>query len=69
MMITVRDCTCPSVELSSLDNLCISDQDIDLNGRTGRKPIPWTLGYDTDTDRLDLYNVTATMINFKTLYL
>jgi 1,4-alpha-glucan branching enzyme len=42
--------------------------DIDLNGRTGRKPIPWTLGYDTDADRMDLYNVTATMINFKTLY-
>ncbi|WP_292890643.1 alpha-amylase family glycosyl hydrolase [Nonlabens sp.] len=42
--------------------------DINLNGRTGRKPIPWTLGYDTDTDRMDLYHVTATMINFKTLY-
>ncbi len=42
--------------------------DIDLNGRTGRKPIPWTLGYDTDADRMDLYDVTATMINFKTLY-
>jgi 1,4-alpha-glucan branching enzyme len=42
--------------------------DIDLNGRTGRKPIPWTLNYDTDTDRMALYNVTATMINFKTRY-
>ena len=44
------------------------EQDIDLNGRTGRKPIPWTLGYDTDANRMALYNVTATMINFKTLY-
>lgn len=42
--------------------------DIDQNGRTGRKPIPWTLGYDTDPERMDLYDVTATMINFKTLY-
>ncbi|WP_124979384.1 alpha-amylase family glycosyl hydrolase [Nonlabens xiamenensis] len=42
--------------------------DIDFNGRTGRKPIPWTLNYDTDQDRLDLYEATATMINFKTLY-
>lgn len=42
--------------------------DIDQNGRTGRKPIPWTLGYDNDVNRMDLYNVTATMINFKTLY-
>lgn len=42
--------------------------DIDQNGRTGRKPIPWTLGYDTDANRLDLYDITATMINFKTLY-
>lgn len=40
--------------------------DIDQNGRTGRKPIPWTQGYDTDQDRIDLYNVTATMISFKT---
>jgi len=44
------------------------DYDIDLNGRTGRKPIPWTVGYDTDQDRIDLYDVTATMISFKTLY-
>ncbi|WOI22678.1 alpha-amylase family glycosyl hydrolase [Nonlabens ulvanivorans] len=42
--------------------------DIDQNGRTGRKPIPWTLNYDTDQDRMDLYNVTATMIGFKTKY-
>lgn len=41
---------------------------INDNGRTGRKPIPWTLGYDTDQDRMDLYDVTATMIGFKTLY-
>ncbi|GAK92850.1 hypothetical protein JCM19298_3338 [Nonlabens ulvanivorans] len=42
--------------------------DIDQNGRTGRKPIPWTLNYDTDQDRMDLYDVTATMIGFKTKY-
>lgn len=42
--------------------------DIDQNGRTGRKPIPWTLGYDSNPARMDLYNATATMINFKTLY-
>lgn len=42
--------------------------DIDQNGRTGRKPIPWTLNYDTDQDRMDLYDVTATMIGFKTQY-
>ncbi|GAK97826.1 malto-oligosyltrehalose trehalohydrolase [Nonlabens tegetincola] len=42
--------------------------DIDQNGRTGRKPVAWTLGYDTDQDRLDLYDATATFINFKTLY-
>ncbi|MGB3591710.1 MAG: alpha-amylase family glycosyl hydrolase [Nonlabens sp.] len=42
--------------------------DIDQNGRTGRKPIPWTLGYDQDQDRMDLYRATATFINFKTLY-
>ncbi|WP_438961577.1 alpha-amylase family glycosyl hydrolase [Nonlabens sp.] len=44
------------------------DISINDNGRTGRKDIPWTLGYDTDQDRMDLYNVTATMIGFKTLY-
>ncbi|MDP5100958.1 MAG: alpha-amylase family glycosyl hydrolase [Nonlabens sp.] len=42
--------------------------DIDQNGRTGRKPIPWTLNYDTNPDRMALYNTTATMIGFKTLY-
>ncbi|MGJ8683331.1 MAG: alpha-amylase family glycosyl hydrolase [Nonlabens sp.] len=42
--------------------------DIDQNGRTGRKPIPWTLNYDTDQNRMDLYEATATMIGFKTLY-
>ncbi len=36
--------------------------------RTDRKPIPWTLGYDTDQDRLRLYRVTAAMINLKTDY-
>lgn len=42
--------------------------DIDQNGRTGRKPIPWTLNYDTNPDRMALYNTTATMIGFKTIY-
>jgi 1,4-alpha-glucan branching enzyme len=44
------------------------DISIDENGRTGRKPIPWTLGYDTTTDRLDLNTLIATMIALKQEY-
>jgi hypothetical protein len=33
--------------------------------RLERKPVAWTLGYDTETDRNDLYNVTAKMIALK----
>ncbi|GGK21496.1 hypothetical protein GCM10007962_14560 [Yeosuana aromativorans] len=33
--------------------------------RTDRKPVAWTLGYDSDPDRQDLYNVTAKMISLK----
>jgi glycosidase len=33
--------------------------------RLERKPVAWTLGYDTETDRMDLYNVTAKMIALK----
>jgi len=36
--------------------------------RTDRKPIPWTLGYNTDADRLELYEATAAMIRLKTDY-
>mgnify|MGYP000271230772 FL=1 len=42
------------------------DGDIE-NGacRLDRKPVAWTLGYDSDSDRLDLFNVTAKMIQLK----
>ena len=33
--------------------------------RLERKPVAWTLGYDSDTERQDLYNVTAKMIALK----
>ncbi|MDT8347729.1 MAG: alpha-amylase family glycosyl hydrolase, partial [Flavobacteriaceae bacterium] len=42
------------------------DVSINFNGRLGRKPIPWTLNYDTDAQRLAVYDVTSTMINLKT---
>jgi len=49
------------------------DQSIDLNGRTGEKPIPWTiaddgLNYDEDDDRLRLKKVTSLIIDLKTSY-
>ncbi|HMC01125.1 MAG TPA: T9SS type A sorting domain-containing protein, partial [Flavobacteriaceae bacterium] len=36
--------------------------------RLDEKPVAWTLGYDNDSDRLDLYNLTAKMIMLKTTY-
>jgi 1,4-alpha-glucan branching enzyme len=36
--------------------------------RTDRKPIPWTLNYDSNQDRMDLYEATAAMIRLKTDY-
>lgn len=44
------------------------DISIDENGRTGRKPIPWSIGYDTQTARQQLYDITATMIALKQEY-
>lgn len=38
------------------------------NCRLDRKPVAWTLNYDEDEDRLDLYNVTSKMIMLKTDY-
>ncbi|TBN00903.1 T9SS type A sorting domain-containing protein [Hyunsoonleella flava] len=38
------------------------------NCRLDRKPVAWTLNYDDDEDRLDLYDVTAKMIKLKTDY-
>ncbi|GGD14585.1 alpha-amylase family glycosyl hydrolase [Hyunsoonleella pacifica] len=38
------------------------------NCRLDRKPIAWTLNYDEDEDRLDLYRVTAKMIQLKIDY-
>ncbi|MGC6431681.1 MAG: alpha-amylase family glycosyl hydrolase [Jejuia sp.] len=36
------------------------------NCRLDRKPVAWTLNYDQDEDRLNLYNATAKMIKLKT---
>lgn len=44
------------------------DIPIDENGRTGRKPVPFTNGYSTDADRIVLYNMTGEMIKLKTKY-
>lgn len=38
------------------------------NCRLDRKPVAWTLNYDEDPDRLDLYDVTSKMIMLKTEY-
>ncbi len=38
------------------------------NCRLDRKPVAWTLNYDEDEDRLDLYNITSKMIKMKTEY-
>jgi len=44
------------------------DIPIDENGRTGRKPVPFSNGYATNSDRLDLYKITGDMIKLKTKY-
>ncbi|MBL6449098.1 T9SS type A sorting domain-containing protein [Fulvivirga sp. 29W222] len=47
------------------------DKSIELNGRTGEKPIPWAdggLGYNEDHERLKLYDVTAELVKLKTSY-
>lgn len=49
------------------------DQSIELNGRTGEKPLPWAsaddgLEYNTDENRLRLYKVTAALAKLKTDY-
>lgn len=36
--------------------------------RTDRKPVPWTLGYQNNQDRMRLYRVTANMIRLKTQF-
>lgn len=33
--------------------------------RLDRKPVAWTLSYDSDSDRMDLFNVTSKMISLK----
>jgi len=38
---------------------------LDGTCRTDRKPVAWTLGYDSDSDRQDLFNVTSKMISLK----
>tara|TARA_R110002050_G_scaffold20458_2_gene57904 strand:+ start:619 stop:4029 length:3411 start_codon:yes stop_codon:yes gene_type:complete len=37
----------------------------DSSCRLDRKPVAWTLGYDTQTNRVALYNVTAKMMSLK----
>ena len=45
------------------------DGDIENNAcRLDRKPVAWTLGYDSDVDRMDLYNMTAQIISLKKQY-
>lgn len=41
---------------------------INQNGRTGRKPVPFSNGYSTDSDRTDLYEVTSELIKLKIKY-
>ncbi len=42
------------------------DYSIEENGRTGKKPIPWKLGYDTNTYRKALYENLSKIISFRT---
>ncbi len=42
------------------------DYSIEENGRTGRKPIPWTLGYFENTHRKALYNNLSKIISWRT---
>lgn len=42
------------------------DYSIDYNDRTGRKPIPWTLGYFENTHRKTLYNNLSKIISWRT---
>jgi glycosidase len=43
--------------------------DIELNDdRLARKPVPFSNGYSTDADRLELYRITGEMIKLKTKY-
>ena len=46
-------------------NYCPGSGTIDDGCRLEPKPDIWTLGYNTESNRLDLYNVTAEMINLK----
>ena len=42
------------------------DYSIEENGRTGEKPIPWELGYFTNTYRKSLYDNLSKIISFRT---
>jgi 1,4-alpha-glucan branching enzyme len=42
--------------------------DIDENGRTGRKPVPFSLNYQDNTDRAELFEATSEMIKLKVKY-
>jgi 1,4-alpha-glucan branching enzyme len=41
------------------------DISIDQNGRTGDKPSAWELGYDTDADRQQIYNLYSHIFKFR----
>ena len=42
------------------------DYSIEENGRTGRKPIPWTLGYFENANRKALYDNLCKILSFRT---
>lgn len=44
------------------------DISINENGRTGIKPSAWALGYDTDTERKEIYNLYSLIFKFRNTY-
>ena len=44
------------------------DISIDYNGRTGDKPSAWELGYDTNNDRKEIYNLYSHILKFRNKY-
>lgn len=44
------------------------DISINENGRTGQKPSAWELGYDTEPERLEVYNLYSHIFNFRNKY-
>ena len=53
--ITVNDCTCPSVEISSLDNQCLEEQSFDLNTlKITTEDGDWSIADGPDVGSLEL---------------